>query len=568
MLGDLLKRVVGRRRASVETLLAEGLAHMKAGQWPEAAACFESARRSAPQDERVLHNLGLCHANAGNLDEAAACFEAVVRLAPDSASALVNLGNVEMVRRNAEAALDRYGAAVALGVADPGLFNNLGMAYRATARIDDALSAFRKALAIDPRFRDAHENLLFCIQLSSEHGPEAIFAEHRRWAERHAEPLRAAAPDPPIDREPGRPLRVGYVSPDFRRHAVAKFIEPVLAHHDRDAFRIHCYHNTVVSDDVTARLRPLAHVWRDVAALDDAALAARIRDDRIDILVDLAGHTTGGRLLCFARKPAPVQITYLGYSNTTGMAAMDYRLTDGVADPVGEAERYHSEQLLRLPHAQWCFRPDDEVLPVNDLPARSAGHATFGSFNNAWKINPAVIAAWSRILVRTPGSRLVMVGLPGEATRARFAGLFAGHGVEASRLDLRARVSDAEFWQLRQRIDVALDPFPYNGVTSTCEALWSGTPMPALLGVYGQSRCAGSLLTAVGLPELVAGSEDEYVGIGVRLASDLEALARLRASLRERMRRSPLMDYAGFAREVEGLYRGVWERFGRREGPK
>lgn len=562
MLKRLLKtlmRVVSRgRRASAEELISKGTGFLNAGAWQDATACFEAALRAAPHDLTLLNNLGLCHVNSGDLEGAAQCFREILRLAPGSAPALMNLGNIELSRANPEDAIAHYEAALARVCAEPGLVNNLGMAYQATAQVDAAIRCFRRALSIEPRFRDAHDNLLYCMQLLPEYGPEELLSEHRRWADIHEAPLRASAALHANDRDPHRRLRVGYVSPDFRRHAVAKFIEPMLAHHDHERFQIHCYHNADASDAVTGRIRQRADIWRDVAQLSDESLAALIRVDGIDILVDLAGHTRGNRLLCFARKPAPLQLAYLGYGNTTGLCAMDFRITDAVADPPGLAERFHSEQLLRLPRAQWCFRPDAGALPAGPLPALTSGYITFGSFNKLWKINDAVIGAWSRILLRVSGSKLLIIGIPGKSTRERLEAAFAGHGVESSRLSLLSPVSDADFWRLRQEIDIALDPFPYNGVTSTCEALYVGTPMATLAGTYGQSRTAASILMAVGLGDLVARTEEEYVEINVRLASDTQYLSRLRSSLRERMQDSPLMDYRSFTSALEGLYRGIW----------
>jgi protein O-GlcNAc transferase len=563
-----LRNIIGlRRRPSAEDLISKGTVLLNAGAWQDASACFEAARRTAPHDFTLLNNLGLCHANSGNLEAAAECFRESLRLAPDSAPALMNLGNIEMIQANPEAAIAHYEAALAGTSAEPGLVNNLGMAYRATAQVDAAIRCFRRALSIEPRFRDAHDNLLYCMQLLPEYGPEKLHSEHRRWAETHEAPLQADARLHANDRDPRRRLRIGYVSPDFHRHAVAKFFEPVIAHHDHERFQIHCYHNTDANDAVTGRIRRGADVWRDVAQLSDESLAARIRADGIDILVDLAGHTRGGRLLCFARKPAPLQLTYLGHGNTTGLRAMDFRITDAVADPPGEAERFHSEQLLRLPHAQWCFRPDGDALPAGPLPALAAGHITFGSFNNLWKINPAVIGAWARVLLRVSGSKLLIIGIPGKSTRERFEAAFAGHGVHPSRLSLLPPVSDADFWRLRHEIDIALDPFPYNGVTSTCEALYAGTPMATLAGTYGQSRTAASILTAVRLEDMVARTEEEYVEINVRLASDMQRLSQLRASLRQRMQDSPLMDYHAFTFALEGLYRGIWTNWVTRQVP-
>jgi len=562
MLKQLLKnlmKVIGLGgRPSTEDLIAKGTAFLNAGAWREATACLEAALHTAPHDLTLLNNLGLCHANSGDLEGAAQCFREVLRLAPGSAPALMNLGNIELSRANPEDAVVHYEAALACTSTDPGLVNNLGMAYQATAQVDAAIRCFRRALIIEPRFRDAHDNLLYCMQLLPEYGPEELVSEHRRWADVHEAPLGAKAPLHLNDRDPHRRLRIGYVSPDFRRHAVAKFIEPMLAHHDHARFQVHCYHNADASDAVTGRIRRHADLWRDVAQLSDESLAALVRADGIDILVDLAGHTRGNRLLCFARKPAPLQLTYLGYGNTTGLRAMDFRITDAVADPPGLAERFHSEQLLRLPRAQWCFRPDDDALPAGPLPALSSGHITFGSFNKLCKINNAAIGAWSRVLLRVPGSKLIIIGIRGKSTRDRFEAAFAGHGVDSSRLSLLAPVSDADFWRLRQEIDIALDPFPYNGVTSTCEALYAGTPMATLAGSYGQSRTAASILTAVGLGDLVAHTEAEYLEINARLASDLHRLSELRSSLRERMQGSPLMDYGALTSALEDLYRGIW----------
>ena len=561
LLTNLMKAIGVRRRPSAEDLISKGTAFLNAGAWQDAAACFEAALQAAPHDFTLLNNLGLCHASSGKLEQAAECFREILRLAPDSAPALMNLGNIELSRANPEDAIVHYEAALARVSAEPGLVNNLGMAYRATAQVDAAIRCFRRALSIEPRFCDAHDNLLYCMQLLAEYGPEELHCEHRRWADIHEAPLQASAPLHANERDPRRRLRIGYVSPDFRRHAVAKFIEPVIARHDHERFQIHCYHNTDANDAATGRIHRGADIWRDVAHLSDESLAALIRADGIDILVDLAGHTRGGRLLCFARKPAPLQLTYLGHGNTTGLRTIDFRITDAVADPPGLAERFHSERLLRLPHAQWCFRPDDDALPAGPLPALSSGHITFGSFNNLWKISNAVIGAWSRVLLRVPGSKLLIIGIPGKSTRQRLEAAFAGHGVNPSRLSLLAPVSDADFWRLRHEIDIALDPFPYNGVTSTCEALYVGTPMATLAGTYGQSRTAASILTAVGLGNLVARTEEEYLEINVRLASDMQGLSQLRSSLRQRIQDSPLMDEEGFTLALEDIYRDIWREW-------
>jgi protein O-GlcNAc transferase len=567
LIGSLLKAIGWRHRRSAQNLIAEGTSLLGAGAWKEAAACFEAARQSVPRDVILLNNLGLCHANAGNYAAAERCFGEILQIEPANAPALLNLGNVAMSRADPEAACVQYEAALARLPADPGLLNNLGMASRAMARVDSATGYFRSAVNAEPRFGDAHANLLYCMQLLPEYGPADVYAEHCRWAELHERPLLADTPRHGNDRDANRLLRIGYISADFHRHAVAKFFEPVLASHDHGAFRIHLYHSSKANDAVTKRIRACADVWREVADLGDEGLAALVRQDAIDILIDLSGHTRGNRLLCFARRPAPLQLTYLGYENTTGMRSIDYRITDAIADPAGFAERFHREQLLRLPRVQWCFRPDPGALPVGPLPALAAGCVTFGSFNNIWKINRAVIRAWAEVLSRVPASKLVLVGVPGNVTRARFESIFAAEGIDAARLSIYPSVSDADFWKLRRTVDIALDPFPYNGVTSTCEALYVGTPLVGLAGTYGASRAAASLLTAVGLAELVAKNEDEYVEINVRLAADLPALDRLRSSLRERMQGSPLMDSVSLARALEDAYRRIWKDWVARPSP-
>ena len=373
-----------------------------------------------------------------------------------------------------------------------------------------------------------------------------VFAEHRRWHAQHAAPLAAGTPPPPLTFAPGaRRLRLGYVSPDFNHHAVACFIEPVLAAHDRTRVEVFCYAAVRAPDRITARLRRLAEHWRDIAPLDDAAAAALIRADRPDLLVDLAGHTAHHRLGVFARRPAPVQATWLGYPNTTGLDAIGYRLTDAVADPPGQTEAFHSEKLVRLPATFSCYGPDADAPPVNDLPAARAGAVTFGSLNNFAKITPAVIALWSRLLRELPGSRLVLKsrGLGDAAVAARIRDAFAVHGIEPARLTLDgAELSVAAHLSLYHGIDIGLDPFPYNGTTTTCEALWMGVPVVTVTGANHVARVGASLLTHCGLTELVASDEAGYIAAAVALAGDPDRMTTLRRTMRDRLNAAPLTD--------------------------
>lgn len=426
-------------------------------------------------------------------------------------------------------------------------------------RLDEALDCLRHQLALDPCDVDVHSNLLFLLSRADLLPPQQVAAEYRRWGELHADPLSAAAAPHANSPEPNRLLRIGYVSADLRRHAMAYFVEPFLAHHDRQSVRVYCYSNCARPDATTQHLRGFADEWRDIAAVGDDAAARLIRDDGIDILVDLSGHTGGNRLLLFARRPAPVQITWLGYSwGGTGMAAMDYRITDPHADPEGEADGHYREQLLRLPHVKWCYRPPAATPACNDLPAQTRGYVTFGSFCSFPRISNEMMRAWAQLLHRLPGARLRVIGAPGDESLDRMLEIFDAAGVYADRLDLVGRLPLEGYLQQYREVDIALDPFPCNGGTTTCESLWMGVPVVSRSGRSAASRHGTTLLTNAGLAQLVARSQEDYVDTALRLAADLPALAQLRATLRERLQASPLLDAEGFTRDLEALYRGAW----------
>jgi predicted O-linked N-acetylglucosamine transferase (SPINDLY family) len=348
------------------------------------------------------------------------------------------------------------------------------------------------------------------------------------------------------------------VSGDFFRHAVSYFIEPVLAAHDRVQFRILCFYSGTVQDEVTARLRSLCTAWRDVAALSDEALAASIREEGVDVLVDLSGHSKGERLLALARRPAPVQITWLGYLNTTGMAAMDYRLTDVVADPPGEPDRLHRERLLRLPECQWCYRPPADAPAVSPLTAHGTGRVTFASFNHFDKLSERCVGLWAKVLSNVPTARLAVFGVPAAESADFLLDVFEREGLDIGRIDLRRPLDFDAYLRARHEVDIALDSLPYNGATTTCESLWMGVPVVSRAGVAGAQRSGASLLGAVGLAELVAQSDDDYVEKARRLAADVTALAALRQGLRERVARSSLLDAERFVRQLESAYRQAW----------
>jgi protein O-GlcNAc transferase len=393
--------------------------------------------------------------------------------------------------------------------------------------------------------------------------PDTLFQEHCYWAQCHAAGL--PVPVHTNDRDPERRLRVGYVSPDFYRHAAAHFLEPILRHHDPRQVEVFCYAEVAAPDAVTARFQSYAHAWRWTFGQSDAELIRQIQADGIDILVDAAGHSAHNRLLVFAHQPAPIQITGIGYPNTTGLSSIDYRLTDALTDPPGEPVR-HSEELLRLPLA-FCYATPDIAPEVTPLPALTRGYVTFGSLHNLAKLNGAVLDLWAALLEELPSARLVIFRhlLQGQVREQLFQEL-TRRGIRPERFDLwHALEPGRTFLDVYAGIDVALDAFPWNSHTTACEALWMGVPVVTLYGNRYAGRMAADVLTAVGLPELVAQTPRGYVSIAAELAGDLDHLAQLRGSLRQRMAASPLCDGPTFTRSVEEAYRSVWRRWCARE---
>ncbi len=506
-------------------------------------------------------NLGDELAGLGKLDEAIKACRKAVSLDGGLFAAHNNLANALRMRGSTAEAIEAYQRAIALNPTAAAVYNNLGNALGDQGRIEEAIEAYREALRIEPGSREVHSNLLAHLNSSANCSAREVYQEHRRWDELHARKLMPAGLRHANQADPERRIRIGYVSPDFRRHSVSYFAESFLSHHDHERFEVFCYADRFVADEVTKRVQGFADEWRTTTTMGDAELAARVREDQLDILIDLAGHQLGSRLGAFAQKPAPVQATYLGYPATTGLSAMDYRITDALADPPGQTEKLHSEELVRLPRSFLCYHLSDELPNVGPLPAESAGCVTFGCFNNFVKVNEFTLALWSRVLEAVPGSRLMLKSrsLGDEGTRAMIRERLGALGVAAERVELLGHLRGfADHLASYGRMDVALDPFPYHGTTTTCEAMAMGVPVITLAGEAHISRVGVSLLRNVGLEELIAETQEEYVEIARRLALDIERLAALRSELRERMRGSAVCDEAGFTRELENAYREMW----------
>ncbi len=429
-------------------------------------------------------------------------------------------------------------------------------------QMTEAVAHYRAALRLDPTLADTASSIAACINYDPRSTPADVLEAHRDWAKQFAAGTRATRLPHGIDRNPDRRLRIGYVSPDFRRHPVTALFAPVIERHDRGQFEIFCYYNHRGADAVTARIRTAASQWRDVAGIEHPVLAEQIVADRIDILVDLAGHTAHNRLQVFARKPAPVQVEWLGYFNTTGIDAIDYFISDPHCSPPGQ-EQWFAEQLVRLPHTRFCYEPYPFMPPVNALPALSKGHVTFGCFNNLAKINEGVLSLWARILEAVPGSRLVIQAqaLDDAPNRERFAALAARCAIPRDRLELRPFVRLEEAARNYHGIDIALDPFPFCGGMTSFEALWMGVPVLTLASELVAGRQTLSMLRNLGLDTLVGRDEADYLRIAVGLASDLPGLAQLRRDLRQRFEASPLMDYDAFTLALETEYRQMWRRW-------
>ncbi len=536
-----------------------GRVALRAGRIDDAIEAFRLAVETEPGFMEARNNLGNALRMAGETDAAVETLKSALGVDPDHAETHNNLGGLLREAGRIEESLVHLRRAIEIRPDYGAAHNNLGAVLHEFGELDEAKDAFARALEADPDFTDSYGNLLFVANYHPDLAAEEIFAEYKRWDALLARPLAPAAISHANRRDPEKRLRVGYVSPDFRAHACLLFFEPLLVNHDRTAVETVAYADVPRPDSATERLMGLFGTWRDTVGMTDAELADTIRNDGIDILVELAGHTRGNRLLAFARKPSPIQVSWLGYGYTSGLSTMDYFLADADFVPEG-AENLFSETVWRLPRSTFVFRPPPTAPDVGPLPAASNGFVTFGYFSRPVRVNHRVIKAWAGILQGVPGSRLLLNNVPflDPAMRDSVLGRFAQHGVGEDRLVL---MNESPPWPTYNAIDIALDPFPHNAGTTTFEALWMGVPVLTLAARPSVGRLGTTILNRLELNEWVAHSEEDYVERARRLAYDTEGLGRLRASLRPRMEASPLRDEAGFARDVEEAFREMWRRW-------
>ncbi|HUY03854.1 MAG TPA: FkbM family methyltransferase [Rhodocyclaceae bacterium] len=589
---DCYRAALARDPDYVEALTNLGSVLNSQGEHGEAERVCRRAVELAPRFAGAHCNLGNVLLSLGRVGEAVAAYREALRLAPGLIEALINLSLALEDPAYLVGTLDYYEKKLALQPDSYLPQVRIAQALQVMDRWDEARARLLRALEIKPDAAEArlllgnshvhagdaeaaideyrrlllrqaspavHSSLIFSLLYRDGVSGESLCTEYRRWG-RDLESRRGRVPlRPPQALD--RPLRIGYVSRDFARHSVAYFLQPILENHDRSRFAIHCYSTLIRSDAYTERFCLLADRWRDISLASTDEILKQIAEDEIDILVDLSGHTAGNRLAVFAAKPAPIQLTYLGHPATTGLTAIDYRIGDATTDPPGKSDAHYSERLWRLPGCFLAYRPPDDAPEVAPPPGLAKGYVTFGSFNNAVKVNGSVIAAWAEILAAVANSRLLLKSYafatrPG---RERVETAFAARGIAPDRLALVAwRPESKHHLELYGEVDIALDPFPYNGTTTTCEALWMGVPVVCLAGDRHSGRVGASLLAALGLPELLAEDIRSYVRVAVELAGDGERLCALRRDLRQRMSASPLLDHAGFTRKLESAFHAMW----------
>jgi predicted O-linked N-acetylglucosamine transferase (SPINDLY family) len=582
------RRAVAASPGYARAHLNLGIGLEASGDAAGAAGSFEAALALEPHNPFANYNLGNLCFKRGDPGRAEELLRLALKARPGFPEALVALSNVLDLRGAFEAAaealetalkqrpdyvgalysyaiilgkLKKFAAAEAalrqaLGI-DPGFLparESLGGLLRGQSRIDEALECFGAARKLAPQKFDLESAELFTLNFKEDISGEALFERHRAFGER----LEGAIPRKFRSsnvKDPRRRLRIGYLSGDFWRHPVALFTLPVIERHSEEVF---CYSTGTTADEVTQALREGADVFRDVQSMSDDELAETIHDDRVDILVDLSGHSGVFRLGVLARQPAPVQATWLGYLNTTGLSRVHYRICDGYSDPEGLADPLHTETLVRLPHSQWCYRPFIADIATAELPSKGNGFLTFGSFNHVSKLSPGIRRLWAELLRRVPDSRLVLAGVPDGPAKDGLIGELQGGGVAAGRIATLPYTALHDYLRSIGGVDIALDTTPYSGGTTTCDALWMGVPVVALRGSRSISRSAASILSSVGLDDWIASTPQDYLRRAAEFAQDKGRLEALRASLRPKMLRSPIMDEASFVRDLETAYRTMW----------
>jgi len=498
----------------------------------------------------------------GKLEEAELSYRQAIVFKSDYAEAYNNLGIILKELSRLEEAEASYRQAIVLNPHFAEAHNNLGNLLKEFCQFEKAEASYRQAIVLKPNYEQAHNNLNLCLNYSSLWSPLFIYQQHLEFEKQFGGLKVRTSLDLLDNKQPGDKLRIGYVSGDFKKHSVAYFFEPLLVNHNFNVVETFCYYNDHVIDAVTKRLITASNHWRSIYQISDLNAVDLIKNDKIDILVDLSGHTAKNRLLIFAQKPAPIQVTWLGYVNTTGLSAIDYRFTDIITDPIGDADELHSETLLRLTNGFQCYKGDETIFMERKLPQKSNGYITFGSFNNFSKVTPEIIKVWSKILQSVPNSHLILKNPHISHEKKQYLELFKEEGIPEDRIKLyKTSTRMEEHLKLYNAMDIGLDPFPFNGATTTCEALWMGVPVITLIGDRHVGRVGASILRNVGLSDFIAQDVDGYIKLAINMADNINYLQEIRQGLRERMQSSPLCDHISFTNDVENAYQGMWQKY-------
>ncbi|MEP6670072.1 MAG: tetratricopeptide repeat protein [Chthoniobacter sp.] len=559
---DLIRQAIALNPNNPGAQCNFGAALAAQGKADDAIAAFRRALQLKPDYPDAHNNLGTALAGQGRPDDAIAAYRQAIQFNPADLRAHNNLGLVLRKEGRLGQAVAAFRRALELQPGYPDTHRNLGTALAGQGRLDEAVACYRHALRLQPDSFRIHSTFLAVLHYCPQTTLPGLLEAHTEYHCRHAAPLAAAWRPHQNGPEPSRQIRLGFISPHFGSHPVGSFLIRLLENLDRTQFRVIGYSDTPAADHMTARIQAAMRVWRNVSGMSDEQLAGQIREDRVDILFDLAGHTAENRLQVFARRPAPIQITWLDYVGTTGLEAIDYILADPRQIPPA-AEPYYCEKVLRMPDDYICYDPPVNAPLVGPLPALANGHVTFASFNIPPKTTPQMVRIWARILESIPRARMILKnrGFDDPETCVRYRELFAADGIAADRVEMRGWSPPHDVLASYREVDIALDTFPYNGGLTTCESIWMGVPVVTCPGEIFASRHGIAHLTAAGVPETVACDLDHYVEIAVKLASDLPELAAWRSGSRQRVAASPLCDGKRYAAHFAALLRDVWQRW-------
>lgn len=532
------------------------------GRYRESLEEIEKAIELKPKVMKFHLNYAQTLKDAGRVSEAVAAIDKYLEAEPKSVFATFFKGSLQRESGDPDAGIETFRKALEIEPNSIQVLSTLGYALQERGELDEALEALNRSIAAQADSQ-THSNVMMVMCYHPHVTPERHFEAHRAFAKVHEDPIKPHWKPHGNSRDPERRLRVGYLSPDIRGHVVSYFTNPIYENHDHGQVEVFAYSMSPAADATTITQRATFDHWRETVGKGPDLVAEMIRKDEIDILVELAGHTANNGLPVLARKPAPIQMNAIGFPSTTGLTAVDYRLTDRLCDPPGYAERFNSETLLYLPDCFWCYEPPALSPEVGELPVKKNGHVRFVSVNNFTKVTPQVLGRWAEIVAEVKGSRILLQtsGLASAFVRERVKRIFAERGVSDDRIEMKTTVPFYQYLQVIEGCDIMLDPFPFNGGTTSCHSLWMGVPVVSLAGKMHAGRMGLSMLNCIGLPELCGADEGEYVKIAVELASDVERLAGIRAGMRERLKGSPLLDGKRYTRNLEGAYRRVWREW-------